>query len=393
MKKNSKSKKNTGLLIAIAAIVFFLSITCVNYWRYKVRENEPLKKIDIIPVETAFAHIRSIDLDLDLTGDIKPLQRVDVHPKIPGKIIEKIYVERGDFVQKGTLIASMENNIIKAQIKEAEAGLKAANASLNLANANLNIVKKDHTRLKTLAIKKTISTQQLDQINARYKAALANKKLAVSQIERSDAAINVLLILLKDHQILAPINGYISARFIDSGSMSDTKRAIMQISNEKIVKVVTSIAEQDFPFIKKGMTAKLYVDAFPDKEFNGKVTIINPTLDPGTRTCEIEINVLNQNLTLRSGMFARIHLHLGKQDALVINKDAPNRLPGTGNYYVFKVENNKVLMKNIKLGISQGNYSVVKEGLNEGDQIVIKGQGRLKDGFPIIIKKIWGEDK
>jgi multidrug efflux pump subunit AcrA (membrane-fusion protein) len=110
--------------------------------------------------------------------------------------------------------------------------------------------------------------------------------------------------------------------------MSDTKKPIVRISAEKTVKITTGVSEQDYPYIKKGMKAEISVDAFPQKTFQGAVAVINPTLDPATRTGEIEIYVPNEDLVLRSGMFAFIRLQLGNREALTIDKDGLLRLPG-----------------------------------------------------------------
>jgi RND family efflux transporter MFP subunit len=135
------------------------------------------------------------------------------------------------------------------------------------------------------------------------------------------------------------------------------------------------------------MGAEFRVDAFPGKVFKGIVSVINPTLDPATRTGRIEIHIPNKDLTLHSGMFAHVRLALGEREALVISKDALNRLPGTGSYYVYVVEGGKALMKNIKIGVSQEDHVEVLEGLKVGEQVVVKGQNRLKDGTSVMVKR------
>ncbi|MBW2000584.1 MAG: efflux RND transporter periplasmic adaptor subunit, partial [Deltaproteobacteria bacterium] len=129
---------------------------------------------------------------------------------------------------------------------------------------------------------------------------------------------------------------------------------------------------------------------FPGKVFKGEISVINPTLDPATRTGQIEIHIPNKDLTLRSGMFAHIRLALGEKQALVIPKDGLNRLPGTGSYFAYVVEDGKAVMKNIKIGMIQGTYVEVTEGLKEGEQVVVKGQNRLKDGTRV---RVQGEGK
>ena len=386
MNEDAKSKGKAGFIIAVIAISVFTGLAFHNYWKFKTQKKEEVKRDEIIPVETAPVEARHLDWSLELTGDIRPLMEVYVHPKVAGEIIEKISVEKGDFVKKGSLIAVLEKDTIRARIREAEAGLRSARAKLNEVKANLNVIKKDRDRLKKLVKKHAVSQQEMDQIDARYEATLAGEKLATAQIEKTKASLNLLNILLKDHDVYSPISGYVSGRYVDPRNMSDLKKPIVRISMEETVKIVTTVTERDYPRIKKGMEAKVHVDAFPGRVFKGSVSLVNPTLDPATRTGQIEIHVANQDHTLRSGMFAHMRLFIGERDALVVPKDALNRLPGTGNYYVYVVEDGKAIMKNIKIGTAEEKDVEIKEGLKEGEQVVVKGQNRLRDGMHVRVK-------
>ena len=386
---SSKSKGKVGLLIALVIIIVFGAITFFNYWRFRNIKAEKVERSEIVPVETAVVQMMALKNILKLTGDIRPLKEVYVTPKIPGKIIEKIFVEKGDGVRKGDLIATLEKDTIKAQIEQAKTQLASARARLKEVEANLVLVRKDRQRLENLFKKKAISQQKLDQVRAKYTAMLASKQLAQSQIETARASLHLLEILLKDHEVRSPIAGHVSARYVDAGNMSNTSKPIVRISREDVVKIVTTVTEKDYPLIKKGMNAQVFVDAFPGKSFEGTVTVVNPTLDPGTRSAQIEIRIHNKALALRSGMFAHILLSLGQRQALVVPREALNRLPGTGSYYVFCAEGGKAVLKNISVGEIQGNYAEVTEGLKEGEGVIIRGQNRVKDGSPIKVVTQW----
>jgi len=385
MTKETGSKGKTGLIIAIVAILIFGGITAYNYRKFKTQKTEEVIREEMVPVEVALVEKRPLAWILDQTGDIRPMVQVDVYPKIAGRIIERLLAERGDFIKKGKVVAILEDRTIKAQLREAKAGLRAAKAKLNEVEINLVLIRKDQARLKDLVKTHAISQQKMDQIDTQYNAALAGKELAIAQIEKAEATLARINILYKDHSVYAPVSGYVSARYIDQGAMSNRSQPIIRISDEATEKIVTTVTEQDYPHIKKGMETEIRVDAFPEKIFKGFVSIINPTLDPTTRTGEIEIHVPNKDLFLRSGMFAHIRIHLGVKEGLVIPRSASNRLPGTGSYYVYLIKDNKAVMKNIKTGVFQENYMEVREGLKQGEKVVIKGQNRLKDGLPVKI--------
>ena len=372
MKNKIVKKGKKGTVIALAAILIFAGFAVFNYVKYKAQKKGEIKTTEKIPVQIAEArsmHLKSI---LEQTGDIRSVIEVDVYPKVPGKIIEKLLVEKGDFVKRGALIAALEKGTVEAQVAQAK-------AAVDMAEANLDVLEKDYIRIEYLYKEKAAARQQLDHINARLKAAKA-------QLRQTQEALKQLEILYREHRIYASVKGYVSARYIDQGAMSDTKKQIIRISSEENVKIVTSVTEKDFPHIKKGMKAEIRVDSFPDRVFQGTVSVINHTLDPATRTCEIEIHIPNKDLTLRSGMFAHIRLYLEEKEATVILRDALINLPGTGNYYVYVVENGHAVQKNIETGISQEEYTEVAAGLNLGEQVVVKGQNRLRDGVAVVVE-------
>ena len=373
MENKTLKKGKTGTIIALTAILIFVGFAVFNYVKYKAQKKGEIKTTEKIPVQTAEArsmHLKSI---LEQTGDIRSVIEVDVYAKVPDKIIEKLLVEKGDFVKKGDLIAVLEQGMVEAQVAQAKAGV-------DMAEANLDVLEKDHIRIEYLYKEKAAAKQQLDHINAQLKAAKA-------QLRQAHEALKQLEILYKEHRIYAPVKGYVSARYIDQGAMSDTKKPIIRISSEENVKIVTSVTEKDFPHIKKGMKAKIRVDSFPDRVLHGTVSVINPTLAPATRTGEIEIHITNKDRILRSGMFAHIRLYLGEREATVILRDALINLPGTGNYYVYVVKNSHALQKNIKIGISQDEYTEVVAGLKAGELVVVKGQNRLRDGVAVIVEE------
>lgn len=375
-----------GLIITIFIIVFLLLIVIVNLIRTSqksVQKNIPQSNV---PVSVMPSRIIGMDRKLDLTGNIRPQLEVDVSFKIPGQIIRDIFVEIGDFVEKGDKIAILETDSIDAKMDQAKAAVELAKANMKQAVTNLGVLKKDEARLKNLYKEKAVSRQTLEHMEAQVKTAMETKKLTLAQIRQAEATLKELTIAYNDHTLVAPITGYISKRHVDKGSMSSPGKPVVTISKEDQLKIVTSLTEKEFVYIKKGMPVKISVDAYPEKVFEGSVTIICPTIDPATRTGELEIHIDNQEKLLRSGMYARINLLLGRKEAAVIYRDALLNIPGTGDYFVFVVEDGKAVQKNIKTGIHQGLFIEVISGILPGEQIIISGQNRLRDGMTVTVK-------
>ncbi len=385
MEETKSRKGKTGLMLAVIAIIGFGGFTGINCLKYKQEKTDEKFVEQSMPVELSRARIESLEWKLLQTGNIKPLRSVKVFSKIPGKIIEKIYVEKGAIVKKGDPIATLERDVIDAQLNEARAGIASAKANLGQVAANLSVLSGDKIRMENLYREKAIARQKLDHLHAQYKAMEENQNLAHAQIKRAEAIVKQLKVLSQNHIIVAPVDGIVVNRFVDPGSMSSQGIPLVQIADESRVKIITTVTEKYFPHVRSGMRANIRIDAFPDKEFEGVVSLISPFLDPATRTGEIEIHISNNDGYLKAGMFARVKMFLGHRKKLVVLAEALNQIPGTGDYFIYTVDKNRAVMKNVVTGISQGLFVEIKEGIIENEPVVVKGQSRLKDNAMVTV--------
>ncbi len=184
----------------------------------------------------------------------------------------------------------------------------------------------------------------------------------------------------------APISGIVAKTYLDRGDSVSPRMPIAVVAKMDEVKIKIEVTEVDYPKIKLGQMAKIKVDAYPDKDFKGKISKLSALIDPNTRTATVEITIPNYKRFLVPGMFARINLFVGEHNGIVIPRDAILRLPGTGVYYCFKVEKGKAKKAIIELGIKQGNNQEIKNGVREGDLVILSGQGILHTGTAVAIK-------
>ena len=374
------------LLVGLILVIIGLGVSYQVYKLYQ-RSQHREKKLEVkVPVKVSKVQHRQMTWKLNLIGNIKPKQEVNVYPKIAGEILEKLLVEKGDRVKKGQLMGVIEKETITAKLNQAKAALNAARANLAQIEANLKSIEKDYKRIKRLYNEKAVSKQRLDHITAQYDATLAAKKSALAQIKQAEATLKEVQIRYHDHTIYAPISGVITARYVDEGAMMDIKKPIVRITDDSIVKVNVAINEKDLPYVKIGQIAYIKVDAYPDKVFKGEVKVINPRIHPATRTALIEIHIQNPKRLLKAGMFAHVNLILGKKLVLAVPKDALQKMPATGVYYLFVVDKDKIAhMRNVKTGISEGNFVEIIKGLKRGELVVTYGQNRLKEGLAVEI--------
>jgi HlyD family secretion protein len=184
----------------------------------------------------------------------------------------------------------------------------------------------------------------------------------------------------------SPLSGTIGRVYVDKGTSVTPQSPIALVVDMDKVKIKIDITEEYLPGIALGQEAQISLQAYPDQKFMGVVSKISPVLDLETRTAPIEIIIPNSQHRLKSGMFAQVQLILEEhKDVPVIIKEAiMGREP---EFYVYVVEANIAHQRNIKLGIHQGAYYEVVEGLKAGELVVVMGQQRLYEGAAVVAEE------
>jgi HlyD family secretion protein len=179
----------------------------------------------------------------------------------------------------------------------------------------------------------------------------------------------------------SPLDGVVGRIYVDIGVNVAPQTPVALIVYMNKVKIDLDIPEKYLPRVLPGQNADITVDAYNEK-FKGVVTKISPVVDMDTRTAPVEITIGNEAHLLKSGMFARVSLIIGESKAapVVLKEAIMGKAPGA---YVYVIENNKAILKNVKLGIRQGGYFEIRDGIKEGDAVVVMGQQRLRDGIDV----------
>lgn len=368
-----------------------------------------------IPIQISAVTFKPITHYVSLVGDIMPLMQVDLYPRISG-YIETINVRLGDPVRKGHIIARIENTDYLQKIREAEAKVLQARAQLleiekgtrieelrqaeeavRQAESRYNNAKIQKERIEALYKRGVISKKEFDLSEMEYTISEAQlesarehlkllregarkevRELARAKLKEAEAILDQEKLKFEYTKIRAPFTGEVARRYVDEGSLVSPSTPIVNIVHTESLKIIANILEKDIPYLKLGMKANIRVEAFPDKVFEGKIMNINSVLDLNTRTLQAEIHIPNKDHMLKPGMFARIDiLLLENPKALVILKDA--LIEEGKEKYVFVLKGNKVAKRAISTGFEQGQFIEIKEGLSEGDQVVVRGKELLRE--------------
>jgi RND family efflux transporter MFP subunit len=358
------------------------------------------------PSATVVAVTRgSIVHKLNLAGQFQPYQVIDVHAKVSG-YIRHIYVDIGDKVHQGQVLAVLEVPELSAQLKGTGAELARSKDEITRAEHEVSRAQSEHSalhndykRLKQASASQPglIAEQELDDAQSKdlasesrvdaAKAALA----AAKQQSESAKADNERVGDLADYtRVTAPLDGVIIWRYADTGALiqagtsSDTQSLpIVKLSQSGLLRLRLPVPEDAVEFVHEGATVTVYVDAV-HRSFEGKVVRFTRNLSLATRTMETEIDVENKDLSLTPGEYANTTIELERHDnVLTIPVQAVIR-NGAQQSVLTVDSSHRIQARNIATGLQGSSLIEVKSGLAEGDLVVTGNQASYQAGETVV---------
>jgi RND family efflux transporter MFP subunit len=360
--------------ILVVTVLTFTILSC-----QPPQETEKVEEaaLAVAPVKVFEVKRQRISEKLFYTGLIEAWNKINITPDVGGKIA-KIYVEEGDIVQKDQLLAELDTRAIRLQLEQAKAGLAVAEANYNDAQRNME-------RMERLKKENAVSEQQYEQLKLAFDAADA-------QLQQARASLNLANHNLDVSIMKAPFSGVVSSKNAEVGDVINPMMGgfsptsgVLTLMNFSRVKIEIEVSSQDIPRIEKGMAALMRVDAFPDRNFPGRVSIVNLTADPMTRKFGVQITANNPDRLLRPNTFGEVTLEISThEEALVIPQIAVLE-----NKYVFVVQDDEtVVRKEISLGLQNTDMVEVLHGIEKEDLVVVEGNYGLEEGSKIEIKEV-----
>ena len=196
--------------------------------------------------------------------------------------------------------------------------------------------------------------------------------------EREEASLNLQLYELEEATIKAPIEGFITTRYIKLGNTLRSGDQAFEIKRAAIVEATINVPEKEMLKLRAGQLAIASVDAVDGSEFKGIVDRVSPEVDPSTGTFRVTVSLENQSNRLKPGMFARIRIRYDtKENAVLVARDAV--VTQKSENTVFVVSSGRAIRQVVVLGYVMGDKVEVLNGLVEGDQVVVTGQGGMRD--------------
>src|ERR1044071_643014 len=347
-----------------ALIVLLISGALAGIKTLQIRKMAAVAKAMVLPPETVSAALVREEKwqdTLSAIGSISAVQGVTITPDIPGTVRE-IAFEAGTLVNKGDLL-------VRLDISAEEAQLRAVEAQVEWSRINLE-------RNSTLRKENMLSQSDLDSSEAALKQNKANADAIRATIEKKT--------------IRAPFTGRLGIRQINLGQYLDTGKPIVSLQALSPAYADFSLPPQHLARLKTGMRVRITTDAYPDRQFEGTLSTINPDLDAITRSVGLQATFDNADQSLRPGMYARVEVLMPElRQVLVVPATAVLSEPYGDSVFLIEPSADKgaspagltVRHQFIRTGRARGDLITVETGLKPGDRVVSSGSFKLRNGM------------
>ena len=399
---NNKKKQRRRIIYICLGVFGFLAVAGVL-----IAATRGGTKID--PSKLAKVEKGDLAKSVVATGKVEPITKVEIKSKASG-IVKKLYIDAGDRVKKGQLLAELDKEEIAARVAQAKAQEEASVASAKGTEADLDrakvdaegpdvpMLKRAYERAQGMAKEGVVSASSLDDAQKNYELALNKQNVAKAQLQVLKAKIGQAQAqVAQDHAnltqleeqlsyttIASPIDGIILSRDVEVGDavssilvLGSSATLIMTLGDTSEVYVKGKVDESDIGKVYMGQPARIKVESFKDKTFNGKVTKISPmgVEKDNVTTFEVRVSINNPGGELKAAMTANAEIILEEhknvlqipEGSILYDKDkkASVEIPDEKG----KEGKRKIA---VNIGISNGAKTELLSGLKEGDQVVLQ---------------------
>ena len=359
-------------------------------------------QVHAIPVK-----LQELRRNVESVGSLFALEEVTVSSEVDGKV-DEVLVDVGDRVERGQPLVNVSTIELKLALDQQRALYQQARARLGItedsddiknvldsaevkkAAADLKEAEEAYKRSQQLLEKRLIPRQDFDQVDARVHSARAAYDLAVqsvqnlrAQLPQYKASVELAEKKLRDAVIRAPFKGQIKERVVSPGQYLKVQTPVMVIVSVDPLRVRLKIPETMAGLIQIGDRLQVTVDAYPNRTFSGKLSRINPSVDPQSRTLEVEALLENPEGLLKPGFFVKARIPSAKLDpGMVVPQDALQY--SYGIYKIFLIQGDVLKEQEVKVGDLSAEQIEIVSGVKAGDMIGVPVKGQvLKDAARI----------
>jgi RND family efflux transporter MFP subunit len=337
--------------------------------------------------EVRVAAVRASDskMTISLPATTTAFEAANIFARTSG-YIEKRYVDIGDRVKAGDLLAEIIAPELDHQIVQARATLEQNKSTLQQTQASRELADVTNARDSKLVTQGWLTKQQGDNDRLTLQAQQAAVGVAQSNIAAQEAQIRILEQEKAYQRVVAPFDGVITQRNIDNGSLVQSGATFMfTLMHPDVIRTQAYVPQDEAVGVMPGVDAVVHVPEIPDRSFPGKVTRIASALQPGSRTLLTEVDVPNPDGALSPGIYCTVELLIPRKTPSMI-------IPATAvvfdenGLHVAVVENGTAHLQKITIARDFGKEVEVHDGVKEGDQVILDPTATLTEGSKVAVR-------
>ena len=364
-----KNRRKIAIALGVL-LVLLIGKQCVSahHKKPKIALSEQLKgeaRQESVPVKAFKVGRFNYEDTLNTLGTIKGGVEFKLSFEVPG-VVSSINYREGERYEEGALLISLRQDDILLRLKRAQAEMNKSDAETSIAKRKYE----DHQKLFNIG---AIPQATLD--NAKFEVDKANYALESAKLE-----VKANEVMLEKSNLYAPSKGMIGELNIEEGETVSPNTLLGTHVNTEFVYAEFGVVERDMSKIQLGQKARVFVDAYPDKTFEGVVENIAPIVAGKSRTATVRVRLENPEDLLFPGMFARVRILLySKKNTIAIPTDSIQGEPGHQFIYVADSKKNVAEKRAITVGYTRPDYSQIDSGLSEGELVITSGLEQLED--------------
>jgi RND family efflux transporter MFP subunit len=383
-----------AVLAAIAFLAGYIPLTKRN----ALLRSEAAETLDTRPRVNVLQVKRSGQAtELELPGSIQAITEAPILARANGYILRRT-VDIGDRIAAGQTLAEIEAPELDQQVVEAKANLQLAQATIEQVQANyeqgkssLQLAQTTAQRWNNLALKGVVSKQENDQSQTQYQSQLASVRAlekAINAQKSAIAASEANLSRLEKMQsylvVKAPFDGIVTQRNVDVGALVNGGNTVLyRVAQMDKLRIYVNVPQTNASFIHQGQSAHLTVPNLPGRQFTGTVARTAMSLDPGSRTMLVEVQVSNSDGALLPGMYARVDLNSTRTDSPIVVPSDVLVVHPDGTLVAMLGPGNIVHLRKIEVGRDYGDKLEILNGLKEGDTVIPNPGDNAVEGLKV----------
>ncbi|HZL97184.1 MAG TPA: efflux RND transporter periplasmic adaptor subunit [Terriglobales bacterium] len=335
-----------------------------------------------VSVDAAKAAAGDVTEGIEVIGTLSPKYQAEIKSEYGG-VVARVYVNDWARVRKGDPLLKVDTREGEVLLLKAKAGHEMAKAGQLEAEAAVARADREYDRAVKLQESGLLTRQGMDEARTQKEAAAARIAAAKAQVAAAGEDVSQATTRLSKAVIRSPFDGTVAERLVNAGDLvGEMQKVIFRLVDNRLLELTVSVPSTEMAALRVGQPVRFSTDAFPGREFDGKVAHINPSVSPGDRSVRVIAEVRNVPEVLKGGLFVKGRIETGGRKGVV---QVPRTALLSWNVAarkgeVFVVDNNVARRRGVTTGAVEGDRVEIPSGLRPGETVVTRGAFLLSDG-------------